>query len=349
MAPLTLIDVYLCKTVVDGRLPPVLCIEEKKVEPFEIAEVSRFIDFQHPHIITEPYIIICLIVYHFDMMPFTVMLESVFNLAALNINLYNPQNVDVYSAIVIALLLGIVHGIIPDEHTWPITFSYAVGSYSTKGGAKVGMIFSAGFTLQRAILSEIAYFALAGIFMTSAAFGITYVLVGIAMFAAGMYIKNKRIYPHWHGLEERLSYVFGLHKKDSKSHRQEEEHKLNPLATTDASTDLKAVPSKLAFLHGIIAGFGFGAFALIIYTVLSPAMPNAWVGWIPGFMFGIGTMIMQIILGAGFGRWLSGAKKLTQRGIAFVARTISSDVLYYGGLAFAIAGIAILAYPQILT
>ena len=78
-------------------------------------------------------------------------------------------------------------------------------------------------------------------------------------------------------------------------------------------------------------------------------MPNAWVGWIPGFMFGIGTMIMQIILGAGFGRWLSGAKKLTQRGIAFVARTISSDVLYYGGLAFAIAGIAILAYPQILT
>ena len=95
--------------------------------------------------------------------------------------------------------------------------------------------------------------------------------------------------------------------------------------------------------------FGFGAFALIIYAVLSPAMPNAWVGWTPDFMFGIGTMIMQIILGTGFGRWLSGAKKLTQRGIAFVARAISSDVLYYGGLAFAIAGIAILAYPQILT
>ncbi len=284
-----------------------------------------------------------------NMLPFAALLGSSLSLAALKINLYNPQNIGIYSAIVIALLLGFVHGITPDEHTWPITFSYAVGSYSTKGGAKAGMIFSAGFTLQRAILSEVAYFALAGIFMTSAAFGITYIFVGIAMFAAGIYIKNKSIYPHWHWLEERLSYAFGLHKKNSKSHELEEEHKLNPLATTDASPALKAVPSKLAFLHGIIAGFGFGAFALIIYTVLSPAMPNAWVGWIPGFMFGIGTMMMQILFGAGFGKWLSGVKRLTQRGIAFVARTISSDVLYYGGLAFSVAGIAILAYPQILT
>ena len=44
------------------------------------------------------------------------------------INLYNPTVVGIYSALLIAFLLGIVHGITPDEHTWPITFSYAIGS-----------------------------------------------------------------------------------------------------------------------------------------------------------------------------------------------------------------------------
>ncbi len=77
------------------------------------------------------------------------------------INLWNPEYVGLYSALIISYLLGIVHGITPDEHTWPITFSYAVGSYSIKGGAKAGLIFSSGFTVERAIMSEIAALALA--------------------------------------------------------------------------------------------------------------------------------------------------------------------------------------------
>jgi len=34
-----------------------------------------------------------------------------------------------------------VHGITPDEHTWPITFNYAIGSYSIRGGLKAGLCF----------------------------------------------------------------------------------------------------------------------------------------------------------------------------------------------------------------
>ena len=265
------------------------------------------------------------------------------------INLYNPSNVDFIAALIISYLLGIVHGITPDEHTWPITFSYAVGSGSTRGGLKAGLIFSSGFTLQRAILSEVAYFALAGIFMTAFAFGITYFCVGIAMLAAGVYIKKKDIYPHWHAIENRLDAIFGVHKKGSDDQRREFEHTQNPIESSESSNKLKPVPSRLAFLHGIIAGFGFGAFALIIYTTLSPAMPNMWLGWLPGFLFGLGTMTMQVTFGAFFGRWLSKAKKLTKQGITFVSRSISSDVLLYGGIAFAVSGIAILAFPQLLT
>ena len=263
------------------------------------------------------------------------------------INLYNPQNVGLISALVISYLLGLVHGITPDEHTWPITFSYAIGSYSVKGGAKAGLVFSSGFTIQRAIMSEIAYLALAGIFMTSVAFGITYIAVGAAMFGAGVYIKNKKIYPHWHWLEERMSYVTGIHKPGDKIQKKEMEHKLNPVMEEGKS--LKPVPSKLAFAHGLIAGFGFGAFALILYTVIAPVMPNIWFGWIPGFLFGIGTMTMQVIFGSIFGAWLTKVKKLTIKGMQYLARYISSNVLYYGGLAFAVAGALILKFPQILS
>jgi hypothetical protein len=32
-------------------------------------------------------------------------------------------------ALIYSFLFGLLHGILPDEHTWPITFSYAIGWY----------------------------------------------------------------------------------------------------------------------------------------------------------------------------------------------------------------------------
>ncbi len=261
------------------------------------------------------------------------------------INLWNPQNVDLISALIISYLLGIVHGITPDEHTWPITFSYSVGSYSTRKGMKAGLIFSSGFTLQRAVLSEVAFFALAGLFMTALAFGITYIIVGIAMAAAGLYIASSGKYLHWHYLEHSLGKLVGLHKGIPEKEEEELEHVANPVFI---GKDMRPIPLRLAFVHGLIAGFGFGAFALIIYTVLAPSMPSPYFGFVPGLLFGLGTMTMQIAFGAGFGTWLSRSKKLTKNGIAFVAKSISKYVLEYGGLAFIVAGSAILIFPQLL-
>ncbi|MGC8496912.1 MAG: hypothetical protein ACP5NL_02790 [Thermoplasmata archaeon] len=264
------------------------------------------------------------------------------------INLWNPQNVDFISAVIISYLLGIVHGITPDEHTWPITFSYSVGSYSTKGGAKSGLMFSTGFTVQRAILSELSYLALAAIFMSSLVFGVTYILVGLAMALAGIYIAKKGKYLHWHYLEEKLGVLTGIHKKGSEVQKGELEHRINPACVADDCVDLKPVPVKLALAHGFIAGFGFGAFALIIYTVLAPSMPSIYLGFLPGLLFGLGTMTMQIMFGTLFGKWLSSIKKLTKDGIAFVGKSISTFVLEYGGIAFIVAGAFIVVFPSIL-
>jgi len=264
------------------------------------------------------------------------------------INLWNPENVGLMTALVISYLLGLVHGITPDEHTWPITFAYSVGSFSTKGGAKTGLVFSSGFTAQRAILSEISFFALAGIFMTAAAFGITYIFVGLAMAIAGVYIAKRGRYLHWHYMEEKLGALFGIHKKGSEVQKQELEHRIDPSRVSNDEFDTKPVPVRLALIHGFIAGFGFGAFALIIYTVLAPSMPSPWFGFLPGLLFGLGTMTMQVLFGSAFGKWLSSKKRLNLQGIAFVGKTISTYVLEYGGIAFVVAGASILYAPWLL-
>lgn len=259
------------------------------------------------------------------------------------LNLWNPADTGLIVVLITSYILGVIHGVTPDEHTWPITFSYAVGSYSTRKGMKAGMIFSSGFTLQRAILSEIAFLALAGIFMSEFVDGLSYIFVGIAMALAGIYIMRREHVAHFHFLEKALYRVAGIHKHDERREEKELTHMSNPVIDETG----KPIPLKLAFVHGIIAGFGFGAFALIIYTVLAPAMPSPYLGFLPGLLFGLGTMTMQVILGAGFGTWLTRAKKLTKKGIQRVSVGITTYVLTYGGIAFLLAGIMLILFPQI--
>ncbi|BCS91304.1 MAG: uncharacterized integral membrane protein SSO0503 [Candidatus Micrarchaeota archaeon] len=263
-------------------------------------------------------------------------------LLSIDINLWNPQDLTLASALLVAFLLGMMHGVTPDEHTWPITFSYSIGTFNARGGAKTGLIFSLGFTIQRAFMSELAYLALASVFMSSIVFGVTYIFVGLAMLLAGIFISREGRYLHWHLIERGLENLTKMHKGDKKTQEIELMHK-------DTDVSFKPVPTRLAFIHGLIAGFGFGAYALIIYTVIAPIMPNAYIGWIPGALFGLGTMVAQIALGAVFASTLLKVKRLTREGIALVGRTITTTVLKYGGLVFIIAGIAIVVYPQLLS
>ena len=262
------------------------------------------------------------------------------------INLWNPVYEGLYLAFLVSYLLGVVHGITPDEHTWPITFSYSVGSYSVKGGAKAGLIFSSGFTLQRAILSEIAALALVGFILYPLFNGIIYVIVGVVMALSGLYINQKLKYPHFHLLEHSLYRIFRVHSHDSEKEHREDQHIANPVLV-ESNGVYRPIPMRLAFVHGIIAGFGFGAFALIIYFILAPAMP-IYLGFMPGLLFGLGTMTMQVLSGSIFGIWLTKVKKLSMQGIMTVARGISSYVLTYGGLAFVLAGTAAILFPEIM-
>ncbi len=243
----------------------------------------------------------------------------------------NPTGTLTIGAIIlISFILGLLHGATPDEHTWPITFSYAIGSYSTKKGAKAGFVFSSGFTVQRAILSTLGFIGLAAIYAKYNLDGPVYFVVGVVMLIAGIYILNKKRYIHL-PIDALLM---------GKQHHSEEAKRIKIPTEKEA----KPIPLKMALLHGFVAGWGFGTYATIIVFILAPKVPSLIYAPLPGLFFGLGTMVMQIIFGAIFAN-IAKIKRLTDNQIKSIGNKTAGRTLYYGGMVFAIFGLLIIAFP----
>jgi hypothetical protein len=236
-----------------------------------------------------------------------------------------------FTAIIYSFLFGLLHGILPDEHTWPITFSYAIGGASGREGMKAGLFFSAAFTLQRTLLSEIAYLALAPFLLSPTINGIVYVIVGLAMSAAGAIVLRQNRYIHFH--------LLGHHHKEAREMG-------TSLSVLSKHHDESAVPvsapppAKWTILHGFIAGFGFGGFSLFVNTVAAPAMQSPWLGFLPGLVFGLGTMIMLVLIGFLFGASLRWTHLLSEQEIKQIGSQTGGRTLFFGGLLFALFGVA---------
>lgn len=299
----------------------------------------------------------------------------------LALDLWNPHvGLALWAVMATAFLLGMIHGVTPDEHTWPITFSYAVGGYSSRAGMRNALIFSLAFTFQRAIASELAFLAL-GQFLTLGSRGdyIVYVVVGVAMFWAARYIHGGRL--PWHldlhlhegkprvrsrGRPARTPVADpgegGEHYDHDNSHDQDHSHiHAHVHGGVDVGTaphwssdgcpecrepDLVDPRPWMPALHGFIAGWGFGAFALIVYTVLAPSMPSALWGWVPGALFGLGTTSVQVMVGGLVG-WLvrrkGAAPQVSRRlGLVVAARTLG-----VGGIVFVVGGLFGIAFPSL--
>ncbi len=231
-------------------------------------------------------------------------------------------------ALIYSFLFGVLHGIIPDEHTWPITFSYAIGSASGREGTKAAVYFSAAFTVQRMLVSELAYLALAPFFRSPEINGVVYVVVGVVMSLAGMIVLRRNRYPHFH---------IGVHWDEMASADREPE-----ASDSEFGGSVVAPPLRWTIVHGFIAGFGFGGFSLFINTVAAPAMPSPWLGFVPGLLFGLGTMVMLGVIGGLFGAFLRWTGSLTPEEIKRIGAQTGGRTLFFGGLLFSAAGVGIL-------
>ena len=226
-------------------------------------------------------------------------------------------------ALTYSFLLGLLHGVLPDEHTWPITFSYAIGGSSGKAGMKAGLYFSAAFTVQRAILSQVSYLALSHLLLSPNVNGVVYAVVGVAMSAAGAILLGRSAEPHPH--------LLGRH--DAEIHQMEA-----------AGGPTRGTPVHWALIHGFIAGFGFEGFSVFVNTVAAPAMPSAWMGFLPGLLFGLGTMLVLAVMGALFGSFLRWIRSLSEQEITRIGTDTGARTLFYGGLLFMLFGVATLLH-----
>ncbi len=243
----------------------------------------------------------------------------------MDINLWNPGSLDFGAVLLTALLLGLVHGITPDEHTWPITFSYAIGGYSTRAGLKAGLMFSLAFTVQRALGSELAWLGLSHWMNLPKMDNALYIVIGLLMLVGGALMARQRRAVHVHLLG----------------------HCAEPtmLSPTRQSPSTQRWINWMPAIHGFVAGWGFGAFALILYGTLAPAMPTAAWGWVPGALFGIGTALIQASAGALFGR-MAAQRRITAEAVRAIALTTATRTLFWGGIAYAIAGTFGLLFPE---
>ena len=218
-------------------------------------------------------------------------------------------------------VLGALHAVVPDEHTWPITFSYSVGTASGRGGMRAGAFFAAAFTVQRAIMSQLVYLALATFFILSEWLtGPVYVVVGAAMAIAGYLILSDHV-PHFHPFMR-------FSRRDLARHEQE--------------VSRGHVPAHWAVIHGFIAGFGVdaGLFSTFVYFIAVPAMPTAVLGFAPGAVFGLGTFVVLMVIGLVFGGVLGIAKRWGSERVERFGRLVGARTLLLGGIAFVVAGIA---------
>lgn len=230
-----------------------------------------------------------------------------------------------------AFALGIVHGITPDEHTWPITVSYAVGSTSARRAMRSAVFFSLAFALQCAVLSELAYLGLVIVREDAVWNAGVYVAVGVFMVAAAIYM-----------LRLRLRYTLHLHLWPPRiavcGHDHGDGHHAAPRAPSPA----------MAAVHGFVAGFGIDAFGVIVATVLAPSMPSAALGWAPGALFGLGTMVVLAGVGALIGA-LVRRRRLSEQRAQRVAQHAAGRTLLLGGAMFSIAGLAGLLDPTLMS
>jgi hypothetical protein len=232
--------------------------------------------------------------------------------------------------LVYCFAFGMLHGILPDEHTWPITFSYAIGGASGSAGIKAGLYFSAAFTFQRMILAELSYLALAPFLLSPGINGFVYVAVGLVMFVAGVIVLRRNRYPHVHLLDR---------CRDRECEIQET---TRATSTKNArpNTPTPAPPVQWTLVHGFIAGFGLGGFSMFVNVVAAPAMPSPWVAFLPGFVFGLGTMLMLVILGGLIGISLRHLRSLSGEEIRRIGSQTGGRTLLFGGLLFGIFGLA---------
>lgn len=152
------------------------------------------------------------------------------------------------------LAIGVVHGLKPDEHTWPITISYAMMQKNARGAVLATMTFVGALTLVWTAMSTLVGF-LPDTLFKGVYNWLVDILVGLTMITiAGLYLwKN--------------------HKK----------------GTEASAPDYKAI-----WIHGMGAAFGGDFFVILLLALSIKTLTQEFPLILVGFLFGLGSFLGQL-------------------------------------------------------
>ncbi len=164
----------------------------------------------------------------------------------------------VYFPVLTAFILGLIHGFIPHEHTWPITISYAVSQADVRRGVAAAFIFASSLTAVWSLISE-AISLMGSVFLGSAIDRVALIITGIVMVLVGLLVLRR-----------------GL--------RYSCECKLVEMR----------LPYRYIWIHGTAAAFGSGCLVVAVYTLALITSPA--IGWCLGLSFGLGNIVAQLLV-----------------------------------------------------
>lgn len=160
------------------------------------------------------------------------------------------------------LFIGFIHGIKPDEHTWPITIPYALVQKNLKRAVLASFVFTGALTLVWTILSLVISQILSLLTNPEMLTPYADVIAGLTMIGVA------------------LLFILKTKKNENK-----------------IGTDHLVPDYRYIWIHGLAASFGGDFFVvLILSSVLIGSAIPASLGFSIGFLFGVGSMIAQSIV-----------------------------------------------------
>ncbi|MEM0174159.1 MAG: hypothetical protein QXV69_02015 [Sulfolobaceae archaeon] len=159
------------------------------------------------------------------------------------------------------LVIGIIHGLKPDEHTWPITISYALMQKNIYGAVKSTVVFALAlttiWTALSALVGEVINLGLA----TGVLDPEVDIIVGLTMIGVAI-----------------------LYLLRSKS-------KEDPEGVKSSAPDYK-----LIWIHGVAAAFGGDFFVVLLLSVSITTLLPSFPTFLVGLLFGLGSLASQLVV-----------------------------------------------------
>ncbi|MGC9071741.1 MAG: hypothetical protein ACP5HK_03475 [Acidilobus sp.] len=151
-------------------------------------------------------------------------------------------------------VVGVVHGLKPDEHTWPITVSYGLMQRDVRGVVAAVSVFAGALTLIWTLMSALVGQVI-GLLQTPLHGPVVDIAVGITMVGVAAYL------------------VFSEHEN---------------------SGEVKTADYKMIWIHGLAAAFGGDFFiVLVMATILVPVISSG-TSFLVGLMFSLGSWAAQL-------------------------------------------------------